>query len=163
MKLVINNREFQVEDGDLSRPLVGVLRDELGLTGTKYGCGMGICGSCTIHLDGQAVRSCVIPLSFVEGKQITTIEGLAQKYSPDPDLLHPVQQAFLDHQVPQCGWCMPGQMMTAAAFLEKNSQPTEEEIVSAMGNNYCRCGTYVRIKAAVSDAARQISGEDSNG
>ena len=163
MKLLINHREYQVEDGDLSRPLVWVLRDELGLTGTKYGCGMGICGSCTIHLDGQAVRSCVIPLSFVEGKEITTIEGLAEKYSPDPSLLHPVQQSFLDHQVPQCGWCMPGQMMTAAAFLEKNPQPTEEEIVSAMGNNYCRCGTYVRIKAAVSDASKQISMETSNG
>lgn len=163
MRLLINSEVFDVEDGDLSRPLVWVLRDEIGLTGTKYGCGMGICGSCTIHLDGQAVRSCVVPLSFAEGKEITTIEGLAEKYSPDPSLLHPVQQAFVEHQVPQCGWCMPGQMMTAAAFLDKNSQPTEEEITAAMGNNYCRCGTYVRIKAAVSQAAEQMAGEQNNG
>lgn len=163
MRLVINKQEFDVEDGDPSRPLVWVLRDELGLTGTKYGCGMGICGSCTIHLDGQAVRSCIIPLSFAEGKQITTIEGLAEKYSPDPNLLHPVQQAFIDHQVPQCGWCMPGQIMTAAAFVEKNPQASEEELTAAMGSNYCRCGTYVRIKAAVSQAAEQIAQEGTNG
>jgi len=163
MRLVINKQEFDVEDGDPSRPLVWVLRDELGLTGTKYGCGMGICGSCTIHLDGQAVRSCIIPLSFAEGKQITTIEGLAEKYSPDPNLLHPVQQAFIDHQVPQCGWCMPGQIMTAAAFVEKNPQASEEELTAAMGSNYCRCGTYGRIKAAVSQAAEQIAQEGTNG
>ena len=93
MKLLINNRDFDVDDGDLSRPLLWVLRDELGLTGTKYGCGKGICGSCTIHLDDQAIRSCVVPLSFAEGKEITTIEGLAEKFTPEPDLLHPVQQA----------------------------------------------------------------------
>jgi isoquinoline 1-oxidoreductase alpha subunit len=163
MKLRINQREYEIEDGDVSRPLLWVLRDELGLTGTKYGCGKGICGSCTVHLDGQAARSCVVPLSLVEGKDITTIEGLAEKFSPDQDLLHPVQQAFVDHQVPQCGWCMPGQMMTAAAFLEMNPQPTEEEITNAMGNNYCRCGTYVRIKEAVVDAAHNMEMRETNG
>jgi len=163
MKLLINKREYEVDDGDLSRPLLWVLRDELGLTGTKYGCGKGICGSCTIHLDGQASRSCVIPMSFAEGKDITTIEGLAEKYSPEPGLLHPVQQAFIEVQVPQCGWCMPGQMMTAAALLEKNNQPTDAEITAAMGNNYCRCGTYGRIKAAVAQAAVELAKEETNG
>ncbi len=163
MKLLINNRDFDVDDGDLSRPLLWVLRDELGLTGTKYGCGKGICGSCTIHLDDQAIRSCVVPLSFAEGKAITTIEGLAEKFTPEPDLLHPVQQAFVDYQVPQCGWCMPGQIMTAAAFLDKNPQPSEDEIIDAMSNNYCRCGTYVRIKAAVDHAAKQMVTGVNNG
>jgi isoquinoline 1-oxidoreductase alpha subunit len=156
VRLIINQREFEIEDGELSRPLLWVLRDELGLTGTKYGCGKGICGACTVHLDGQAVRSCVVPLSFVEGKKITTIEGLAEKFSAEKDLLHPVQQSFIEYQVPQCGWCMPGQMMTASAFLEKNPRPTEEEITKAMGNNYCRCGTYSRIKDAVTSAANQM-------
>jgi isoquinoline 1-oxidoreductase alpha subunit len=163
MKLLINQRDYEVEDGDLSRPLLWVLRDELGLTGTKYGCGKGICGSCTVHLDGQAMRSCIIPLSFAENKEITTIEGLAEKYSSEQNLLHPVQQAFIEHQVPQCGWCMPGQIMTAAAFLEKNPQPDEEEIINAMGNNYCRCGTYGRIKEAVADAADKIKMGETNG
>jgi isoquinoline 1-oxidoreductase alpha subunit len=156
MKLLINQSDYEVEDGDLSRPLLWVLRDELGLTGTKYGCGKGICGSCTVHLDGQAMRSCIIPLSFTENKEITTIEGLAEKYSSEQTLFHPVQQAFIEHQVPQCGWCMPGQIMTAAAFLDKNPQPDEEEIINAMGNNYCRCGTYGRIKEAVADAASKM-------
>ena len=157
MRLLINKQEYVVDDGDLSRPLLWVLRDELGLTGTKYGCGKGICGSCTIHMDGQAMRSCVVPLSFVEGKELTTIEGLAEKFSSDPGLLHPVQQAFIDHQVPQCGWCMPGQMMTAVALLDKNTHPTDEEITNAMGNNYCRCGTYGRIKQAVETASNYLS------
>jgi len=163
MKITVNQKEYQVADGDLNRPLLWVLRDELNLTGTKYGCGIGICGSCTVHIDGKATRSCIASLSSVEGKQITTIEGLAEKYSPEGSLLHPVQQAFIDHQVPQCGWCMPGQMMTAAALLEDNPDPTEDEIVQAMGNNYCRCGTYDRIKKAVGEAAEGFKGEDRNG
>ena len=153
MIITVNKKEFQVEDGDLGRPLLWVLRDELNLTGTKYGCGIGICGSCTVHIDGKATRSCVTSLASAEGKQITTIEGLADRFSPEEGLLHPVQQAFVDEQVPQCGWCMPGQIMTAASFLEENPNPTEEDIVQAMGNNYCRCGTYDRIKKAVGQAA----------
>ncbi len=151
MQLSINGRAYEV-DAEPDEPLLWVLRDALGLTGTKYGCGLGICGSCTVHLDGVATRSCVTPVSTIEGRAITTIEGLAQLVD-DVEVLHPVQQAFIDEQVPQCAWCMSGQMMTAAAFIETNAAPTDEEINVAMGANYCRCGCYTRIKVAVARAA----------
>lgn len=152
MKLLVNQQTYEV--GDPEEKLLWVLRDELGLTGTKFGCGVGICGSCTVHLDGVAVRSCQLPTSAAEGKQVRTIEGLAQG-----DRLHPVQQAFLDEQVPQCSWCMSGQMMAAAAFLAQTPKPSESEIVSAMSANYCRCGSYVRIKRAVVKAAKLVEGQ----
>jgi isoquinoline 1-oxidoreductase alpha subunit len=147
MQLLINGQEYEIDIPE-NENLVWVIRDGLGLIGTKFGCGMGICGSCTVHVDGVAMRSCITPAASVEGKAITTIEGLATEEG-----LHPIQQAFLDEQVPQCSWCMSGQMMTAAAFLEQNPNPSEEDIVNAMSNNYCRCGCYVRIKAAVARAA----------
>jgi isoquinoline 1-oxidoreductase alpha subunit len=147
MQLLINGQEYEIDIPE-NENLVWVIRDGLGLIGTKFGCGMGICGSCTVHVDGVAMRSCITPAASVEGKAITTIEGLATEAG-----LHPIQQAFLDEQVPQCSWCMSGQMMTAAAFLEQNPNPSEEDIVNAMSNNYCRCGCYVRIKAAVARAA----------
>ena len=155
MQLTINDTVYEVAD-DPSVMLLWVLRDELGLTGTKFGCGTGLCGACTIHVDGVATRACVTPLAAAEGRTIRTIEGLAPGISADA-ALHPVQQAFIDEQVPQCGWCMSGQIMTAAAFLEQNPAPSEEEIINAMGNNYCRCGCYVRIKRAVTRAATQMA------
>ena len=147
MKLTINNESREVS-GEAADMLLWVLRDELEMTGTKFGCGAGICGACTVHVDGVATRSCITPLAAVEGKVIRTIEGLATDGT-----LHPVQQAFIDEQVPQCGWCMSGQIMTAAAYLESNKAPSEDEIVEAMGNNYCRCGCYVRILSAVKKGA----------
>lgn len=149
MNLTINEQFYEVAD-EPDRPLLWVIRDELGLTGTRFGCGAGICGACTIHLDGQATRSCITPLSAVSGKSIRTIEGLADASS---GVLHPVQAAFIEQQVPQCGWCMSGQIMTASAFLEQNESPSEADLMSAMSNNYCRCGCYVRIKRAVMQAA----------
>ena len=152
MNLKVNGRYYQVPDTP-DRSLLWVLRDELELTGTKYSCGIGECGSCEVHLDEVVTRSCVTMLSEVEGLEILTIEGLA----PSEDKLHPVQQAFIDEQTVQCGWCMSGQIMRAAAFLEENPDPTEEDIVSEMGDNYCRCGTYGRIKRAVNRAAKQMA------
>src|SRR5512138_1487510 len=128
-------------------PLLWVLRDVLGLTGTKYSCGIGMCGSCTVHLDGEAVRSCGVPVSEAAGRQITTIEGLS------PDGSHPLQQAWLAEQVSQCGYCQPGQIMTEAALLQKNPHPTDDEIKSAMSSALCRCGTYPRILKAIRRAA----------
>lgn len=128
-------------------PLLWVLRDTVGLTGTKYGCGLGLCGACTVHLDGAPIRSCQMPVSTVAGAEITTIEGLS------PDGQHPLQQAWCEHDVPQCGYCQAGQIMTAAAFLKRNPAPTEAETDVAMANNLCRCGTYLRIRAAIKDAA----------
>lgn len=151
MEIMVNGRTYQVAD-EPDRPLLWVLRDELGLTGTKFGCGVGICGSCEIHLDGAVVRSCITSLSAARDKAIRTIEGLAQDGT-----LHPVQQAFLDEQVHQCGWCMSGQMMRAVAFLETHPNPTEDEIVSAMTGNLCRCGAYGRIKRAVVRAAAAMA------
>ncbi len=151
MNLSINGESYTV-DAAPTDMLLWALRDELEMTGTKYGCGAGICGACTVHVDGMAMRSCITPLAAVAGKEIRTIEGLA-----DGDALHPVQQAFVDAQVPQCGWCMSGQIMTAVAFLESTPSPTEEEVVTAMGNNYCRCGCYVRILSAVQAAAVKIT------
>jgi isoquinoline 1-oxidoreductase alpha subunit len=151
MEITVNGIAYQVVD-EPDRPLLWVLRDELGLTGTKFGCGVGICGSCEVHLDGQVARSCITPLSAAEDKAILTIEGLAHD-----GVLHPVQQAFADEQVHQCGWCMSGQMMRAVALLEENPNPSEEEISDRMSANYCRCGAYGRIKRAVSRAAGKIA------
>lgn len=148
MQLTINGSTYTVSDEAPNRPLLLVLRDELALTGTKIGCGAGICGACTVHIDGIATRSCQTPVAQVVGTAIRTIEGLQRG-----DALHPVQQAFIEHQVPQCGWCMSGQIMTAAAFLAQNTQPTRDDIVAAMDRNYCRCGTYQRIRQAVARAA----------
>lgn len=147
MELLVNNQLYEVED-DPNAMLLWVMRDELGMTGTRFGCGAGICGACTVHVDGVATRSCITPLALVNGKAIRSIEGLA-----DEDGYHPVQQAFIDEQVPQCGWCMSGQIMTAAALLDENPSPTLPEIETAMGNNYCRCGCYARIRSAVVAAA----------
>ena len=130
-------------------PLLWVLRDTLGLTGTKYGCGMGLCGACTVHLDGAAVRSCQTPLRSVGTKKITTIEGLS------PDRSHPVQRAWIAEQVPQCGYCQSGQIMQAASLLAKNPRPSKEEIDEAMSGNICRCATYQRIRHAIQRAAGQ--------
>jgi isoquinoline 1-oxidoreductase alpha subunit len=147
LDLTINGKTYQVAE-DPPRMLLWVLRDELGLTGTKFGCGAGYCGACTIHLDGVAARSCQTLLSQLDGRAITTIEGLAQG-----DELHPVQQAFLEAQAPQCGWCMSGQMMSAAALIAANPAPSDDEITDAMDGNYCRCATYARIRRAVAGAA----------
>ncbi len=128
-------------------PLLWVLRDELNLVGTKYGCGIAQCGACTVHLDGVAVRSCQMPVSAIGSKPVTTIEGLSENGD------HPVQKAWLDADVPQCGYCQAGQIMSAASLLKQNPNPTDQEIESAMSGNICRCGTYVRIKQAVKNAA----------
>ncbi len=128
-------------------PVLWVLRDELELTGTKFGCGIAQCGACTVHLDGQAIRSCITPVRAVEGKAITTIEGLS------PDGSHPVQRAWIEHDVPQCGYCQSGQIMSAAALLAANARPSDAEIDAAMSGNICRCGTYPRIRLALVRAA----------
>jgi len=156
MEININGQAREVVDspGNL---LLWTLRDELGMTGTKFGCGAGICGACTVHIDGVATRSCITPVASVAGKSVRTIEGLAADNGGEDGTLHPVQQAFIDAQVPQCGWCMSGQIMTAAAFLESNANPTDEELVSAMAQNYCRCGCYVRIKQAVNLSAERMA------
>lgn len=144
--ITVNNQSHTVEV-DADTPLLWVLRDELNLVGTKYGCGIGQCGACTIHMDGKAMRSCLLPIEAVEGK-ITTIEGLSEKGD------HPVQKAWKETDVPQCGYCQTGQMMTAAAFLKDNPSPSEEEIKNAMHGNICRCGTYLRIREAVKKASK---------
>lgn len=137
-------------DVDPQMPLLWFLRDTLELTGTKYGCGIGQCGSCTVHMDGKAVRSCRTSLSEADGKNVTTIEGLSKDGS------HPLQIAWLKNNVSQCGYCQPGQIMAAADFLKKNPDPNTEEINEAMQRNICRCGTYTRIRKAISDAAEQM-------
>ncbi|WP_439474155.1 (2Fe-2S)-binding protein [Algoriphagus formosus] len=147
--LTINGKSNQV-DVDPSTPILWVLRDHLDLVGTKFGCGIAQCGACTIHLDGNAVRSCQLPVSAAQGASITTIEGLSEKGD------HPVQQAWMEHDVPQCGYCQAGQIMTAAALLQQNPNPSDEEIENAMNGNICRCGTYLRIKAAVKTAAQNL-------
>ena len=131
-------------------PLIWVLRDTLGLTGTKFGCGVAQCGACTVHVNGQPARACVTPVSAVQGKRVTTIEGL----SPAGD--HPLQKAWIAEQVPQCGYCQSGQIMQAAALLAKNKKPTREQIVTHMNGNLCRCGTYNRIVAAIQRAAKEV-------
>ena len=144
--LTVNGKTHQV-DVDPNTPLLWVLRDTIGLTGTKYGCGIAQCGACTVHVDGIAMRSCSVPLSAVAGRQITTIEGLAQNGK-----LHPVQQAWLDLDVPQCGYCQSGMMMAAVSLLKQNAKPTDADIDAAM-TNICRCGTYQRVRAAIHAAA----------
>lgn len=146
IQLTINGRRHEV-DADPDTPLLWVLRDSLGLVGTKYGCGIAQCGACTVHLNGEATRSCVLPVSSIGSARITTIEGL----SANGD--HPVQQAWNAVDVPQCGYCQAGQIMTAAALLKRNPKPTDEEITATMSGNICRCGTYHRIREAVKLAA----------
>jgi isoquinoline 1-oxidoreductase alpha subunit len=141
------NGASRAVDADPEMPLLWVLRDLLGLTGTKYGCGLGVCGACTVHLDGEAARSCALPISDVAGKRVTTIEGLS------PDGSHPVQRAWLEEDVAQCGYCQVGQIMTAAALLAKHRAPSDAEIDEAMSENVCRCGTYQRIRRAIHRAA----------
>ncbi|GJM28943.1 MAG: isoquinoline 1-oxidoreductase subunit alpha [Cyclobacteriaceae bacterium] len=145
--LTINGKKQQVDVGP-STPMLWVLRDHLNLVGTKYGCGIAACGACTIHLEGTATRSCQLPVSAAEGKNITSIEGLSENGD------HPVQQAWLEHDVPQCGYCQAGQIMSASALLEANPNPSDAEIENAMDGNICRCGTYTRIKAAIKTAAQ---------
>ncbi len=132
-------------------PLLWVLRDDLGLRGTKFGCGRSLCGACTVHVDGEATRSCVTPVSSVAGKAIVTIEGLS------PDGSHPVQRAWVAHEVPQCGYCQSGQIMSAAALLAKNPDPSDADIDASMSGNICRCGTYQRIRAAIHEAAKMMA------
>jgi isoquinoline 1-oxidoreductase alpha subunit len=151
LSVVINGRPVEVSD-DPRTPLLWVLRDTLGLTGTKFGCGIAHCGACTVMVDGNAVRSCVTPLARVAGKSLTTIEGLSTGNS------HPVQKAWIEEQVAQCGYCQPGQMMSAAALLAANGNPTDDDIDRAMSGNICRCGTYVRIRRAIHRAAAEIRG-----
>lgn len=145
-RLTINGQTHSV-DAPADTPLLWILRDHLQLTGTKYGCGLGLCGACTVHLNGVPVRSCQMQVSVVAGMPITTIEGL------DPAGAHPLQKAWCDHDVAQCGYCQPGQIMTAAALLKSNPAPTDADIDAAMAGNLCRCGTYLRIRAAIKDAA----------
>ncbi|MCB0473494.1 MAG: (2Fe-2S)-binding protein [Flavobacteriaceae bacterium] len=145
-KLRVNGKEQQV-DVDPATPLLWVLRDHLNLVGTKYGCGISQCGSCTVHLGDVAVRSCQLPVSSVGNQLVTTIEGLSENGD------HPLQKAWIEHDVPQCGYCQSGQIMSAAALLKANPSPSDEEIESAMNGNICRCGTYTRIKKAIKTAA----------
>jgi aerobic-type carbon monoxide dehydrogenase small subunit (CoxS/CutS family) len=142
----LNGRKIAVDD-DPSTPLLWVVRDTLGLTGTKFGCGVAQCGACTLHVDGEPVRSCVVPVADAEGKSVTTIEGLS------PDGSHPVQRAWAELDVPQCGYCQAGQIMSAAALLTQNPEPSDADIDEAMSGNLCRCGTYLRIRAAIHRAS----------
>lgn len=147
MKLTINGQE-KVFSGDPQMPLLWYLRDELTLTGTKFSCGMALCGACTVHVEGQAMRSCRLPMAAIADKQVTTIEGL------DPNNAHPLQKAWKKHNVPQCGYCQSGQIMQAASLLAANPKPSDSEIEQNMSGNICRCGTYPRIKAAIKDVAQ---------
>lgn len=150
MKITVNDIVHEV-DVEADMPLLWVLRDELGMTGTKYGCGVAACGACTVHVDGEAVRSCQTPIGDVDGATITTIEGLGT-----PSALHVVQQAWVDHQVAQCGYCQSGQIMQASALLQENSSPSDDDIDEWMNGNLCRCGTYPRIRAAIKSAAAKM-------
>lgn len=150
MKLNVNGKEHDV-DVEADMPLLWVLRDELRLTGTKYGCGIAQCGACTVHMDGLAVRSCQVEAADADGAEITTIEGLGT-----PAALHAVQEAWVEHQVAQCGYCQSGQIMQAASLLDQNPDPTDEDIDIVMSGNLCRCGTYPRIRAAVKTAAKKL-------
>ena len=147
------NGQVRTHDAEPDTPLLWVLREQLGLTGTKYGCGVAQCGACTVHIDGAPVRSCVLPAAAVQPSQkITTIEGLS------PDGSHPLQKAWIQHDVPQCGYCQSGQLMSAAALLATNKNPTDDQIDAAMAGNICRCGTYVRVRAAIKTAAAEMRG-----
>ncbi|MYF69345.1 MAG: (2Fe-2S)-binding protein [Proteobacteria bacterium] len=154
ISLNVNGETHVLEDVDASTPLLWVLRDHLGLVGTKYGCGGGYCGACTVHLNGTPIRSCITASSAVEGEAISTIEGLA-----DDTGLHPLQAAWVEHDVPQCGYCQSGQIMSAAALLERNPSPNDADIDVAMQGNLCRCGTYQRIRAAIHTAAGNAGGD----
>ncbi len=149
IQIQVNGTNRQIDDIDPTTPLLWALRDHLGMVGTKFGCGKGLCGACTVHLNGTAIRSCSTPVSAVEDQMITTIEGLAE----DADTLHPVQEAWMEHDVPQCGYCQAGQMMNASALLAVNPNPTDQDIDNAMAGNICRCGTYKRIRKAIHSAA----------
>jgi isoquinoline 1-oxidoreductase subunit alpha len=146
IKLRVNGNAHEL-DVDPEMPLLWAIRDLLGLTGTKYGCGQALCGACSVHLDGHVVRACVTPIARAAGREVTTIEGLSS------DGNHPLQKAWIDHGVPQCGFCQAGQIMTAAALLKVTPKPTDAEIDASLGGNLCRCGTYTRIRAAVKQAA----------
>ncbi|WP_165220529.1 (2Fe-2S)-binding protein [Aquisphaera insulae] len=150
IKLNVNGQERAVEVAD-DTPLLWVLRETLGLTGTKFGCGMAVCGACTVHLDGEAVRSCVTPVRRAANKKVVTIEGLA------PDLSHPLQAAWIEQEVPQCGYCQSGQIMAAAVLLRETPRPTDDDIDDAMSGNLCRCGTYPRIRKAIHAAAEMAA------
>lgn len=150
LSLSVNGKNYEV-DVPVDTPLLWVIRDNIGLTGTKYGCGKALCGACTVHVNGKAVRSCVTPVSSVVGKEIVTIEGLS------PDREHPVQQAWIAEDVPQCGYCQSGQIMSATALLAANPKPTDADIDQAMSANLCRCGTYQRIKKAIHRAAHTMA------
>lgn len=150
-KLNINGKDFEVNADD-GMPLLWAIREQCGLTGTKFGCGIAQCGACTVHVDGKAVRSCITPAASVEGKSITTIEGIA----PNPEILHEVQKAWIDLQTPQCGYCQSGQIMSAVALLSENPDPSDQEIDEAMSGNICRCGMYGRIKSAIKQAGAAI-------
>lgn len=154
LKLSVNGKDLEV-DVDPEMPLLWVLRDTLGMTGTKYGCGAALCGACTVHVDGEPVRSCRTPVSVVGSRKVTTIEGLSS------DRSHPVQKAWIELDVPQCGYCQSGQIMSAVALLARNPQPTDADIDAAMSGNICRCGTYQRIRAAIHRAAQLKSGGES--
>jgi isoquinoline 1-oxidoreductase alpha subunit len=156
IKLTVNNQSHEL-DIDPNMPLLWAIRDHLQLTGTKFGCGMALCGACTVHVDGQAVRSCVTPVSAVEGKAITTIEGL------DTPAGKAVQTAWVNLDVPQCGYCQSGQVMSAAALLATNSKPTDADIDAAMAGNICRCATYVRIRNAIHEAAGALPATSTRG
>jgi aerobic-type carbon monoxide dehydrogenase small subunit (CoxS/CutS family) len=148
IRLIVNGQSHEIEVAG-ETPLLWVLRDTLGLTGTKYGCGMGLCGACTVHLEGDAVRSCQTPVGSVGSRKVTTIEGIS------PDRSHPLQRAWIAEQVPQCGYCQSGQIMQAAALLTRTPHPTREEINRAMNGNICRCATYQRIRRAIQRAAQE--------
>jgi len=148
--LTVNGKRHRV-DVDADTPLLWVVRENLGLPGTKYGCGMALCGACTVHLEGAPVRSCVTPVSAARGKRVTTIEGL-----PSGNQLHPVQEAWIEVDVPQCGYCQSGQVMSAAALLARRKEPTDADIDAAMSGNICRCGTYQRIRSAIKLAAARM-------
>jgi len=150
VKLKVNGTEHTF-DGDSTMPLLWFLRDELRLTGTKFGCGMSLCGACTVHKDGKAVRACITPMSAVAGAEVTTIEGLGANG------LHPVQKAWMRINVPQCGYCQPGQMMQAASLLKTKKNPSDADIDAAMSGNICRCGTYQRVRAAIKSAAEELA------
>ncbi len=150
--ITINNKEFTIDVPE-DMPLLWFLRDRLEYTGTKFGCGAGLCGACTVHVDGQATRSCVLPVSAAVGKKVTTIEGLSESGE------HPLQKAWLANNVPQCGYCQAGQIMNAASLLAQNKNPSDEDIDSAMQGNICRCGTYQRIKKAIKSAAYELAKE----
>jgi aerobic-type carbon monoxide dehydrogenase small subunit (CoxS/CutS family) len=149
LNLKVNKKNYTV-DVDPNTPVLWVLRDHLNLVGTKFGCGIAQCGACTIHMDGAAIRSCSLPVSSVADSELTTIEGISENGD------HPVQKAWLEHDVPQCGYCQAGQIMTAVALLNENPLPSDQEIENAMNGNICRCGTYLRIKAAVKTASQSL-------